>query len=319
LQSDIAAVPLSAALKTVLLTTGGTIAGAASTATDHVGYTAGALGAADLVAAVPPLQGLPLEAQRVAQLDSADMDHNTWQALALAVQLHLERPDVGGIVITHGTDTLEETAFFLHSVLRADKPVVFTAAMRPATALSADGPQNLLDAVTVARTPGVAGVLVVVGGRVLAGHELRKVHGYRVDAFETGDAGPLALVEAGVLRVLRAWPVNAQPQATLLHRPVADWPVVDIVTSHTSARGAVLAACVAAGARGVVLAGTGNGTVHHSLLAAARQAQAAGVVVWRSSRCLLGGVMGQPEDALPSSGPLSPFQARVALMLALAG
>ena len=313
--ADLSAV---AGLKTVLLTTGGTLAGAAASASDHVGYQAGALGAAELLAAVPPLQAWPLEAQHVAQLDSCDMDHATWQALALAVRAQLARPEVGGVVITHGTDTLEETAYFLHRVLRADKPVVLTAAMRPATALSADGPQNLLDAVTVARTAGVAGVLVVVGGRVLAGHELRKVHGYRVDAFDTGDAGPLAVVEDGGLRQFRPWPVQAEPRPHLLERPVAEWPVVDTVLSHAGVRAAALQACVAAGAKGIVLAGTGNGSVHHTLLAAARQAQAQGVVVWRASRCWLGGVVGQPADSLPSAGPLTPVQARVALMLVLA-
>ncbi len=138
--------------KIVILGTGGTIAGTAASPADAIGYTAAQLGVAQLVAGVPALAGLPLESEQVAQLDSKDMDFATWQRLAQRVAAHLARDEVQGVVITHGTDTLEETAYFLHRVLAPAKPVVLTAAMRPATSLQADGPQNLLDAVTLARS-----------------------------------------------------------------------------------------------------------------------------------------------------------------------
>ena len=243
------------------------------------------------------------------------MDHATWARLAERVQHHLAREDVAGVVITHGTDTLEETAYFLHRVLAARKPVVLTAAMRPATALSPDGPQNLFDAVTVAVTPGVMGVMAVLDAQVIGAADLRKVHGYRVQAFDAGDAGPLARLEDGRLRLLRAWPQLAARAVAL--PPPEQWPRVDIVTSHAGARGAVIDALVAAGAQGLVIAGTGNGTVHAELREAATRAQAAGVRVWRASRCLLGGVVGEDAAALPSAGTLTPAQARIALMLAL--
>ncbi len=308
--------PSSASL-VVVLGTGGTIAGTAARPQDHVGYTAGALSAADLLAAVPALAGQALESESVAQLDSCDMDHATWVRLAQAVQRHLARPEVCGIVITHGTDTLEETAFFLHHTVRADKPVVLTAAMRPATAPSPDGPQNLVDACTVARDTQARGVVAVLGGQVWAGADVRKVHGYRVDAFSGGDAGPLALVQDGQIRLLRAWPA-AQPDhgGALAVNPSA-WPVVDIITSHAGARAATVDALVAAGARGLVVAGTGNGSVHAELLAALRRAQAQGVQVLRASRCLAGGVVGSPDGALPTLGDATPAQARVLLMLRL--
>ncbi len=302
----------------VILGTGGTIAGTAARAQDHTGYQAGALSAADLLASVPALAGQRLEAESVAQLDSCDMDHGTWLKLAHAVKHHLARPEVAGVVITHGTDTLEETAAFLHFTLDAAKPVVLTAAMRPATAPSPDGPQNLVDACTVARQPGVRGVLAVLGGQVHAGLGLRKVHGYRVDAFSSGDAGPLAQLEDGRLRAFRAWPVDGGCHASALATDCANWPVVDIVTSYAGARGAVLQALVAAGARGIVLAGTGNGSVHHELVAAARDAEAQGVVVRRASRCQLGGVVGESASGLPSAGVLTVPQARVQLLLDLA-
>jgi L-asparaginase len=308
----------SSASRVVVLGTGGTIAGTAARPQDHVGYTAGALSAADLLAAVPALAGQALESESLAQLDSCDMDHATWVRLAQAVRRHLARPEVCGVVITHGTDTLEETAFFLHHTVQAHKPVVLTAAMRPATAPSPDGPQNLVDACTVAREPGARGVVAVLGGQVLAGADLRKVHGYRIDAFSAGDAGPLALVQDGHLRLLRDWPATQPGHGAVLARDPARWPVVDIVTSHAGARGATVDALVAAGARGLVVAGTGNGSVHAGLLAALTRAQAQGVQVLRASRCVLGGVVGSPPGALPSAADATPAQARVLLMLQLA-
>jgi len=303
--------------RVVVIGTGGTIAGTAARADDLLGYTSGALAAGDLVAAVPALAGQGLEAETLAQLDSSDMDHATWAALRERAAMHLARPEVTAVVVTHGTDTLEETAYFLHRTLDAPKPLVLTAAMRPATALSADGPQNLLDAVTVARLVGARGVLAVLAGRVHAGAELRKLHGWRVDAFGSGDAGPLGVLEDGRVRTFRDWPAPALHRAAQALGEPAAWPAVDIVTSHAGARGATLEALVAAGARGIVIAGTGNGSVHRELDAAARRAIAAGVPVRRASRCLLGGVVGTPAQALPTAGTLTPAQARIELMLDL--
>jgi len=302
----------------VIVATGGTIAGQAGSASDHVDYTVGALGAAELIAAVPPLAGQRLQALTLARLDSSDMDHATWHSLVDCLATQLARADVVGAVVTHGTDTLEETAYFLHRVLAPMKPVVLTAAMRPATALSADGPQNLLDAVTVARTAGARGVVAVLGGQVFSAQDLRKVHGYRLDAFSAGDAGLIAVVQAGQVRAFRDWP-TAAPHAAAAHLPpAAQWPRVDIVTSHAGASGRVIGALVASGAAGIVIAGTGNGSVHDELAQAARLAQATGVAVVRASRCALGGVVsGGDKHALPTFGVLTTPQARIELMLDL--
>ena len=299
----------------VVIATGGTIAGTAADARRHTGYTAGEIGAEALVAAVPALQAQAIEAITLARLDSCDMDFGTWAQLHQALSHQLARPEVAGVVVTHGTDTLEETAYFLHRTLAAPRPVVLTAAMRPATAASPDGPQNLVDAVTVARAAGARGVVAVLSGQVLRGADLRKVHGYRVEAFSTGDAGPLGVIEDGRLRRFRDWPQDEREPAPV---PAGTtWPWVEIVTSHAGARGTAVELMVAAGVRGLVIAGTGNGSVHRELLAAARRAQDAGVRVLRASRCLLGGVVGESADALPSAGTLTPAQARVELMLAL--
>jgi L-asparaginase len=301
----------------VVLSTGGTIAGRAAQASDAVGYTAGSLGPAALLAAVPALAGQALECHAVAALDSKDMDHATWQALASQAAQHLARPDVAGVVVTHGTDTLEETAWFLHRVLAPAKPLVLTAAMRPASHLAADGPQNLLDAVALARCQGAQGVLVALAGAVHGAAELRKAHPYRVDAFDSGDSGPLALVEEGVLRPLRPWPQGTALGLAAIAADPAGWPVVDIVFSGVQARAATVAALRAAGAQGLVVAATGNGTVHHALEAALQQALGDGLPVLRASRCGQGRVVGQPEGALPSAGGLNPAKARVELMLRL--
>ena len=212
-----------------------------------MGYTAAQRSVADLLAAVPALAGAPIEAQQVAQLDSKDMDAATWQRLARAVAQQLARPDVRGVVITHGTDTLEETAWLLQQVLAPARPVVLVAAMRPATALAADGPQNLRDAVAVARAPGARGVVAVLGGRVHPAGAVRKVHTYRTDAFDSGDAGPLGVVEEGVLRRFQDWPAGAPLGLGVLDADPAAWPWVEIVTSHAAARGDGVRALVAAG------------------------------------------------------------------------
>ena len=302
--------------KIVILGTGGTIAGTAASATDAVGYSAAQLGVAQLVARVPPLAALPLECEQVAQLDSKDMDFATWQRLAQRAAFHLARADVAGIVVTHGTDTLEETAYFLHRVLAPKKPLVLTAAMRPATSLLADGPQNLLDAVSVARDAGAHGVLVAVAGRVWAGAEVRKAHSYQLDAFDGGDAGPLAAIEEGTLRWWRETPTGDALGLPRIARDAAAWPRVEIVLSHAGAGGELVDALVAQRVAGIVVAGTGNGTLHQALEAALQRAQAAGVRVLRSTRCAAGPVIGG-ASSLPSAAALSSVQARVELLLQL--
>ncbi len=304
----------------VILGTGGTIAGTSSNASDNVGYTAAQLTAADLVQAIPALSAFNLEVQQVAQLDSKDMSFSVWRALALRCAHHLARAEVAGIVITHGTDTLEETAYFLHRVLRANKPVVLTAAMRPATSNQADGPQNLLDSVALALTTDACGVMALVAGAVHGAVDVRKVHTYRLDAFTSGDSGALACVEEGAVRQLRAWPESAPVFAELQLAdalPLLDaaWPQVHIVSSHAGATALPVQALVAAGVQGLVVSATGNGTVHHAVEAALIQAQLAGVKVLRATRCSDGRIIGDGATTLPSAGALNAVKARVELIL----
>ncbi len=299
----------------VIIGTGGTIAGASGSATDNVGYKAGSLSVESLVGAVPALAARSLEAEQLAQLDSKDMDHGTWARLARRVREHLDRPEVRGVVITHGTDTLEETAYLLQRVLAPEKPVVLTAAMRPATAIQADGPQNLLDAVAVAESEGARGVIVVVAGQVWSGLELRKSHSYRLDAFEAGpDAGPLAVVEEGAVRRFRDWPAGEALGAALLPEDATQWPWVEVLGSHAGADARSLEAWRAAGLQGLVLACTGNGTVNRALETPVRALKQAGVPVWRTTRCAQGRIVGAEDEP---AAALSPWAARVELMLSL--
>lgn len=306
----------------VILGTGGTIAGTAADAADNIGYSAAQLGVGHLVRAVPQLASFSLECEQVAQIDSKDMDFATWQRVAQAVQRHLDRPEVQGIVVTHGTDTLEETAYFLQRVLAPRKPVVLTAAMRPATALLADGPQNLLDAVRVASQPGATGVLCAFAGAVHAADAVRKVHSYRVNAFASAEGGPMAVIEEGVVRELCPWPdAEAGVGLGTVLRPAQSWPRVQIVLNHVGADGAVVDALLASGVDGIVVAGTGNGTLSNALESALLRAQAQGVEVWLSTRCDAGPVILPAQHGRPfrSAGALGPVKARIALLLELLG
>lgn len=303
----------------VLLGTGGTIAGTAARAEDNVGYLAAQLEIGTLVDDVPALQSMPLEVEQVLQTDSKDMDYAGWRLLVQRLWHHLERDDVQGIVVTHGSDTLEETAYLVQRVLAPAKPVVLTAAMRPATALLADGRQSLLDAVAVAREPGARGTVVVMAGTVFDAIGVRKWHSYRLDAFDAGDAGPLARVEEGQVRRFREWPRGTPLGPDRVERAQASWPRVEIVLNHAGADGRIVYALLAHGVDGIVLAGTGNGTASTALTQALQEAQRCGVRVRAASRCSAGLVVGEWACAPPMPPDLSPVQMRVELILELLG
>jgi len=314
--------------RVVVLGTGGTIAGRATNGGDNIGYTAGEVAVTDLLGDIEAPEGVVLEAEQVAQLDSKDMGFDVWLQLAQRCAFWLSETDVAGVVITHGTDTIEETAFFLQSVLAGGKPVVLTCAMRPASSLSPDGPQNVRDAIAVAATPGAQGVTVVCAGSIHGALDVQKVHTYRPDAFSSGDAGPVGYVEEGEVRRLRDWPSSPTNGLTKILAMKTEealrWPRVEIVTSHAGASGAIVdlllqerAAGVAEPIRGLVLAATGNGTLHHALEAAALRAQDAGVAVLRATRCASGRILPKTDDRLRDADALTPVKARIAMMLEL--
>jgi L-asparaginase len=304
----------------VVLGTGGTISGKAGHARDNVGYSAGVVSVADLLEGVPGLDewtsaGLRLEAEQVAQIDSKDMSHAVWRRVAERVAFHLARAEVTGVVVTHGTDTLEETAYLLQRVLAPGKPVVLTAAMRPASSSEADGPANLRQAIGLACEPGAHGVLVAVAGSVWSGLEVRKVHPYRTDAFSAGDAGPVGHIEEGRLRRLRDWPAGNALGLGVLSAEV--WPEVQIVVSHGGADGRLVDLLLDAGVQGIVVACTGNGTLHEELRASLMRASHEGVAVLRALRHGAGVILPSAAETLPAAAGLTPAQARVELLLQL--
>lgn len=315
-----------------VLATGGTIAGAGPDAVHTSGYQAGAIGVATLLDAVPALARIArVEAEQVASIDSKDLALPLWRTLAERVNALAARSDIDGIVITHGTDTLEETAYLLQLTAKTDKPVVLTAAMRPATALSADGPINLFNAVQVAASPAARGqgVLLAFANRIHSARDVAKVSTYALDAFQSPDVGVLGWVRDGQVEFARR---AARPH-TLASRftieaiapgaPGHGWPAVEVVSSYAGVTRTLVDALVAAGVRGIVVAGTGNGSLHADLQDAFAEAATRGVAVVRSSRTGSGHVMrnaAAPDSALGfvSAGSLNPYKARVLLMLALA-
>lgn len=327
-----------------VLGTGGTIAGRAAQAHDVVGYQAGVVPVQALLQGIACPAGWRLQAQQVANVDSKDMDRAVWQALLRAVQDALDDADVGAVVVTHGTDTMEETAWLLQAVLAPTKPVVLTGAMRPASATVPDGPQNLTDALALAtdtQALAAGGVWVTLAGRVFDAVAVRKVHPLRADAFGAGDAGPCAWVEAGRVRWCAApvpgswgddgaWPRDAAWRHAVLHAPA--WPRVEWITSHADHDGAIVRALLAqrqralagqdddAPLQGLVVAGTGNGSLHRRLAAALTDAEAQGVRVWVTTRCAQGQVMvahaGRAHPAFTVT-TLPPAKARLALALRL--
>ena len=304
----------------VLLATGGTIAGAAASATDTTGYTAGALSADTLLAAVPGLGDVAhLRAEQLFNLDSRDMGPAHWLAMARRVRSVLDESRVAGVVITHGTDTLEESACFLDATLASHKPVVLTGAMRPATALSADGPMNLYNAVCVAAHPDSAarGVLVSLGASILAAAGVRKGHIGRLEAFCASDGGCVG--QTGPVRFFA--PPPARPAPLALPDSAAQLPRVDVLYVGAGCPPEALEQAVASGARGIVLALPGNGSVPAAWRDAVAHAVAGGVPVVRASRAGAGAVTPAADDAelgtLPA-GDRPASAVRVAVMLALA-
>lgn len=304
----------------LVLGTGGTIAGRAADASDNVGYTAGEVPVHDLLHPLLERAGLrrgTVLTEQVAQVDSKDMEAAIWRTLATRCQQAFDDPAVRGIVITHGTDTAEETAWFLHSMLPVHKPIVLVCAMRPATALVPDGPQNLLDALAVAAHPGSRGVLLVASGEVHTAHAVSKVHPYRVNAFASEEGGPCGWVEEGQVRWAAGQAQAPVPSGAGPRTAPGPWPWVELLTSTAASDGRVVDLLVDAGVQGLVVAATGNGTLHARLEQRLLAAVARGVPVAVASRCRAGRIVGQGDARFQWWCDVSPVKARISLALQL--
>jgi L-asparaginase len=309
----------------VILATGGTIAGTGATSTTTVGYTAATVGVDALIKAVPELQKVArVSGEQVFQIASENMGNEQWLVLAKRVNALLAKPEVDGIVITHGTDTLEETAYFLDLVVKSKKPVVLVGSMRPSTAMSADGPINLYNAVITAGSQDAVGkgVLVVLNDQINAARDVTKTNTVTTDTFKTPELGMLGYVVGGQPHFYRAslrkHTVDTEFDVTNLNA----LPQVDIAYSYANVGPVAVNALVAAGAKGIVHAGVGDGSLPAKVRPALSAAREKGVIIVRSSRVGQGIVARNGEandDQLDFvvSDTLNPQKARILLMLAL--
>jgi L-asparaginase len=308
----------------IILATGGTIAGAAATGTQS-GYTSGAVTIDAMIAAVPGMDKLAnLKGEQISNVGSQDMSFDILLKIAKRINALAQQNDVDGFVITHGTDTMEESAFFLNLTVKTDKPVVMVGSMRPSTAVSADGPLNLFNAVGVAADPNAKGrgVLVVMNDWIHGAHSLTKTSTTSVQTFMSPLRGLVGIANYGKNDWYNTpqWKHTTQSEFDITN--VTQLPRVDIVFSALDSSPDFIDCAVTNGAKGIVIAGVGNGNMTKANVHAAAKAVSKGVVVVRSSRVPTGTVGRNVEvedDKLGfiASDELNPQKARILLSLAL--
>ncbi|CAF4930978.1 unnamed protein product [Rotaria sp. Silwood1] len=305
---------------------GGTIAGVAYGTQLSDGYQAGVIFIDQLLETVPDLKRIArIEAKQIVNIDSKDMTIDIWIEICKFIKQLCLREDIYAIVITHGTDTLEETAFFLQLTTNTDKPIVLTGSMRPSTSLSADGSLNLFNAVLVATNEESRGkgVLVVMNDLIYSASNTIKTNTYSVDTFDSNQAGILGRIQNGEVH----YTCNIRNTNFNSTKPYFDidklnsLPLVDIIPSYTDPSSALILGLLSKHCDGIVIAGTGNGTIHKSLELAAKEAARNGVAIVRASRVCYGRVTKDIDDdknGFLYSGTLNPWKARVLLMIILA-
>jgi len=308
----------------VILATGGTIAGAAASGT-QAAYKSGAVTIDAMIAAVPGIGDLAtIKGEQISNVGSQDMSMDIMLKLANRINELARSNDVDGIVVTHGTDTMEETAFFLNLTVKTDKPVVMVGSMRPSTAVSADGPLNLYNAVGVAADPNARGrgVLVVMNDWIHAAHSLTKTSTTAIQTFMSPLRGLVGVANYGKNDFYSSptWKHTTQTEFDV--SKVTSLPRVDIIFASADSSPDLIDAAAANGAKGIVIAGVGNGNMNKASLAAAANAVQKGVVVVRSSRVVTGVVgrnveVNDDELGFVASDELNPQKARILLMLAL--
>jgi L-asparaginase len=308
----------------VILATGGTIAGAAATGT-QAGYTSGAVTIDAMLAAVPGIQKLAnIKGEQISNVGSQDMNFDILLTVAKRCNVLLAGSSVDGIVITHGTDTMEESAFFLNLVVKSDKPVVLVGSMRPSTAVSADGPLNLYDAVAVAGDPNSKGrgVLVVMNDWIHGAHSLTKTSTTAIQTFMSPLRGIVGISTYGKNDFYNnpSWKHTSASEFDITN--VTKLPRVDILFAYEDMSPDLVDASVANDAKGIVIAGVGNGNMNKATLEAAARAVKKGVVVVRSSRVPTGTVgrnveVNDDEMGFVASDELNPQKSRILLTLAL--
>ena len=307
-----------------ILATGGTIAGTGASAT-NTNYTAGQVAIGTLLDAVPEVNKIAnVTGEQIVKIGSQDMNDAVWLTLAKRINELLKRDDVDGIVVTHGTDTMEETAFFLNLTVKSDKPVVLVGAMRPSTAMSADGPLNLYNAVVTAaaKESKGKGVVIAMNGLILGAQGATKMNTVDVQTFQSPNSGALGYVLNGKvsynMESLKRHTTKSEFDVTNLDK----LPKVGIVYSYSNVDADVMTPFLNGGYQGIVHAGVGNGNIHQNLFPMLEKARKQGILVVRSSRVPTGPTTldAEVDDnkyQFVASQELNPQKARVLLMLAL--
>lgn len=309
--------------KVYILATGGTIAGSGSSATKS-NYSAGQVAIGTLLDAVPAIKDVAnVEGEQVVNIGSQDMSDEVWLVLAKRVNELLARADVSGVVITHGTDTMEETAFFLSLVVESGKPVVLVGAMRPSTAISADGPANLYNAVVTAASPASIdrGVLVCMNGKVYGAADVIKTNTTSVETFQSPNSGAIGYIHNGEVRYYHT-------SCAGMNTPYFDidglksLPKVGVAYGYSNVEGDVVDMMIDKHYKGIVYAGVGNGNIHKNVFPELEKARKDGIIVVRSSRVPTGATTldAEVDDnkyQFVASWGLNPQKARILLMLAL--
>lgn len=306
-----------------ILGTGGTIAGFIDSTIATTGYTAGAIDIDVLIKAVPQIRDLAdISWEQIANIDSSNMCDEIWLRLAKKIA-KLFAEGIDGVVITHGTDTMEETAYFLNLTIKSDKPVVLVGAMRPSTAISADGPKNLYNAVALVANKEAKnkGVMVAINDKILSARGVVKTHSLNVDAFSSPDFGDLGYIVDGKVffynNVTKAHTKNAPFNVSKL----TSLPKVDILYSYSNDGSGVAAkALFEHGTKGIVVAGSGAGSIHKNQKDVLKELLKKGLKVVVSSRVVAGCVAVSDSDeklGFISAEDLNPQKARVLLILAL--
>ncbi len=308
----------------MILATGGTIAGSAASAT-QAGYTSGRVTVDAMIAAVPGLTGIArVHGEQVANVGSQDITFTIMIHLANRINALLGTDGVDGVVVTHGTDTMEETAYFLNLTVKSKKPVVLTGAMRPATAVSADGPLNLYNAVAVAADPDAAGrgTLVVMNDRIHGAHSLTKTNTTSVETFISPINGLIGTVNYGKTDYFRRPFRRHTHKSQFSVKGFTSLPRVDIIYACADMPADLIDGSMEKGAKGIVVAGDGNGNMNAATIERAGLAAKKGVIIVRSSRVPTGKVgrnveIDDDRMGFIASDELNPPKARILLMLAL--
>lgn len=325
--------------KVYILATGGTIAGSGSSSTKS-NYSAGQVAIGTLLDAVPAIKEIAdVEGEQVVNIGSQDMSDSVWLVLAKRVNELLAHDDVNGVVITHGTDTMEETAFFLSLTVNSDKPVVLVGAMRPSTAISADGPANLYNAVVAAASPASKnrGVLVCMNGKVYGAADVIKTNTTSVETFQSPNSGPLGYIHNGEMFYYHPASCGVKECMDYVHKGVLSnesrtphfdvdglksLPKVGIAYGYSNVDGDVVRMMIKEDYKGIVYAGVGNGNIHKNVFPELEKAREKGILVVRSSRVPTGATTldAEVDDdryGFVASWGLNPQKARILLMLAL--